>query len=108
ERGWSPQQPREPRPYGDPREGGAEVLELALGWGAVRGLGAPLFSSSSLHASPHSIIATAGYQVARDFVQVWFLSNGASLCAVTYTCPRALSYEEERERDEIVASLRIG
>jgi len=83
-----------------------DVEELAFDWGDARGLGAPLAASS--RAEEHAAIASAVYRVGDDFVQVWFVSNGALLLAATYACGWALRYEESSEREALVDSLRFG
>lgn len=82
-----------------------DVEELAREFGERRGIAAPVELSS--RAESHASIATAVYRVGGDFVQVWFISNGKSLIAATYSCAWAARYDEQAERESIVASLRF-
>lgn len=84
----------------------AEVLALAHEWGARRGLGAPLSSSSE--GGGEGALATAVYNVRGDFVQLWFLTNGRALVEASYVCPWDEREVEQRDREAIIRSLRFA
>ena len=88
-----------------PGDSEAELLALAHGWGARRGLAAPI--ASATQARRGAMMATAVYALRGQFVQLWFFSNGASLVHASYVCDWDAREDERTPRETIVASLRL-
>ena len=88
-----------------PGDDEAELLALAHGWGARRGLSAPI--ASATQARRGAMMATAVYALRGQFVQLWFFSNGASLVHASYVCDWDARENERTPREAIVASLRL-
>lgn len=84
----------------------ADVAALAQDWGVRRGLSAPI--TSATESRRDGTIATAVYALRGQFVQLWFLSNGASLVHASYVCTWDAREEERAPREALVASIRFA
>ncbi len=93
-------------PEEQPGDDAAELEALALGWGARRGLSAPI--ASATQARRIGTMATAVYALRGQFVQLWFFSNGSSLVHATYVCDWDARENERAPREALVASLRFA
>jgi hypothetical protein len=93
-------------PEEQPGNDAGELEALAQDWGKRRGLSAPI--SSSTEARRDGTMATAVYALRGQFVQLWFLSNGASLVHASYVCDWDAREEERATREAVVASLRFA
>ena len=93
-------------PDDQPGDDPAELEALALGWGARRGLSAPI--ASATQARRIGTMATAVYSLRGQFVQLWFFSDGSSLLHATYVCAWDAREDERASREAIVASLRFA
>ena len=93
-------------PDDQPGDDPAELEALALGWGARRGLAAPI--ASATQARRIGTMATAVYALRDQFVQLWFFSDGSSLLHATYVCAWDAREAERASREAIVASLRFA
>lgn len=89
-----------------PSADAAFVEALAQDWGTRRGLTAPL--ASATQARRDGAMATAAFTLRGQFVQLWFLSNGASLVQASYVCPWSAREEERAPREAVIASLRFA
>jgi len=89
-----------------PSADAAELEALAQDWGTRRGLAAPI--TSATQARRDGTMATAAYTLRGQFVQLWFLSNGASLVQASYVCPWNAREEERTSREAVIASLRFA
>jgi hypothetical protein len=93
-------------PEEQPGDDAAELEALALGWGARRGLAAPI--GSATQARRDSTMATAVYALRGQFVQLWFFSNGTSLVQASYVCDWDSREDERAPREALVASIRFA
>lgn len=93
-------------PDEQPGDDPAELEALAVGWGARRGLSAPI--ASATQARRIGTMATAVYALRGQFVQLWFFSDGSSLLHATYVCDWDSREDERAPREALVASLRFA
>lgn len=89
-------------PIGD----AAELEALAQDWGTRRGIAKPI--AHATQARRDVMMATAAYTLRGQFVQLWFLSNGASLVHASYVCPWDAREIERTPREAVIASLRFA
>lgn len=89
----------------EPTMASIDMEALVIDWGTRRGV-APL--GLARMRSDEMALASGFFRVGDDFVQVWLLSDGAAVVEASYVCPWAMRYDEQREREAAVASIRIG
>ncbi len=89
-----------------PSADAADLEALAQDWGTRRGLAEPL--ACATQARRDGTMATAAYTLRGHFVQLWFLSNGASLVHASYVCPWDAREVERTPREAVIASLRFA
>jgi hypothetical protein len=82
-----------------------ELVDLALEWGARRGLREPLESASRTRTGGAE--ATASYRLGGEFVQIWFLSNGISFIKASYVCAWGVRDVHREAREALIASIRF-
>ena len=83
----------------------ADVQALARDWGLRRGLRGP--ERCEMIEREDASVGTATYKLHRNFMQVWFLSNGSDLVHASYRCPWDRREEEREAREAIIASIRF-
>jgi hypothetical protein len=83
-----------------------ELDALARAWGMRRGMDEPLGSSTRL--ADGIATAEATYRIGDDLVEVWYLSDGASLIEASYVCPWSARDEDRPPREALVGSLRFA
>jgi hypothetical protein len=83
----------------------ADVQARARDWGLPRGVRRP--EMCEMLEREDASVGTATFKLRRDFVQVWFLSNGSDLVHASYRCPWDRREEEQEAREALVASIRF-
>ena len=94
----------------DPEEPPASLREhagtLARAWGRARGLRAPLSIASQVR--PDGVLASAEYQLAGDYVAVWYLSNDELTLQASYVCDWRSRDQERALRERMIASMTFA
>jgi hypothetical protein len=83
-----------------------ELSSLARAWGMRRGMDEPLGASGRL--ADGVATASATYRIGDDLVEVWYLSDGASLIEASYVCPWASRDADRPVREALVGSIRFA
>ncbi len=94
----------------DPEEPPASLREhagtLARSWGRARGLRGPLSLASQVR--PDGVLASAEYQLAGDYVAVWYLSNAELTLQASYICAWKSRDQERALREQMIASMTFA
>jgi hypothetical protein len=83
-----------------------ELDALVRAWGMRRGMDEPLAFSSRL--ADGVATASATYRIGDDLVEVWYLSDGASLLEASYVCAWSARDEGRPAREALVGSIRFA
>jgi hypothetical protein len=81
-----------------------ELEAMAREWGIRRGVGDPLVCTAELASGLAQ--AFASYRIGEDLVEVWYLSDGATLIQASYVCRWEARDVERAARMALVGSLR--
>lgn len=96
-----PHDPEEP-----PRSLREHTGSLARGWGRARGLRAPLSIASLVRED--GVLASAEYQLAGDYVAVFYLANEDVTLQASYVCDWRSREDERALRDQLIASMTFA
>lgn len=89
------------QPGADPEE----LDALAREWGLRRGKDEPFSAATEL--LPGGLArASAAYKIADEFIQVWFVSDGATLVQASYVCKWDDRDHDRAAREALAGSLR--
>ncbi len=83
-----------------------ELEALARAWGMRRGMDEPLAFSNRLADGVATSSAT--YRIGDDLVEVWYLSDGASLIEASWVCEWATRDDDRPAREALVGSIRFA
>jgi hypothetical protein len=93
-------------PDNPPEASRDHVEALASAWGRARGLAAPVRLGSVVR--PDGVLALAEYQLAGEYVAVWYLSNDEITLHASYSCVWSSRREDRGALDSMIASLTFA